>query len=174
MDENLRRVMDRHEIEEVLARYCRALDRLDRPLLESCFHPDSQHHHSYKGPSSTFCDFAFEVLSSCVATHHQIGNVSIRVQGDFAHTDCYFTAYHRLGDPPPPAFPGAKAGEDVLIGGRYIDRFERRDGVWKIIKRTGVHDWRRYEAAADNGFYETPVDERGRRNGDDYVYDAEF
>ena len=174
MDENLRRVMDRHEIEEVLARYCRALDRLDRALLESCFHPDSQHNHSYQGPSSTFCDFAFEVLSSCVATHHQIGNVSIRVQGDVAHTDCYFTAYHRLGDPPPPAFTGARAGEDVLIGGRYIDRFERRDGVWKIIKRTGVHDWRRYEAPADNGLYETPADERGRRNRDDYVYDAGF
>ena len=68
----------------------------------------------------------------------------------------------------------SKAAEDVLIGGRYIDRFERRDGVWRIIQRTGVHDWRRYEAPADHGFYQTPPAQRGRRNRDDQVYDAAF
>jgi hypothetical protein len=174
MDETLRRLQDRYEIQEVIMRYCRALDRLDRKALESCFHPDSQHNHSYVGPSSTFCDFAFDVLSACVATHHQLGNISIRVQGDLAYADCYFTAYHRIGDPPPPAFAPAGPGDDVLVGGRYIDRFERRDGEWRIAKRIGVHDWRRYEAGADHGFYQLPTSDRGRRDPTDHVYSAEF
>ena len=174
MDETLRRLRDRYEIQEVIARYCRALDRLDRKALESCFHPDSQHNHAYVGPSSTFCDFAFDVLSACVATHHQLGNISVRVQGDVAYADCYFTAYHRIGDPPPAAFAPAGPGDDVVIGGRYIDRFERRDGEWRIVKRTGVHDWRRTEAGADNGFYDLPPSARGRRDRTDHVYEAEF
>ena len=174
MDETLRRLQDRYEIQEVILRYCRALDRLDRKALDSCFHPDSQHNHSYVGPSSTFCDFAIDVLKGCVATHHQLGNISIRVRGDLAYADCYFTAYHRIGDVPVEAFAHAKPGEDVIVGGRYIDRFERRDGEWRIARRFGVHDWQRYEAAADFGFYDQPESQRGRRDPTDHVYSAEF
>jgi hypothetical protein len=174
MDDTLRRLQDRYEIQEVILRYCRSLDRLDRKGLESCFHPDSQHNHSYVGPSSTFCDFAFEVLQACVATHHQLGNISIRVHGDLAFADSYFTAYHRIGDTPSAAFAGAQPGEDVIIGGRYIDRFERRDGEWRIARRFGVHDWQRYETAADHGFYDGPETGRGRRDRTDHVYSADF
>lgn len=41
--------------------------------------------------------------------------------------------------------------EDVFVGGRYIDKFERRDGEWKIAKRQGVHDWFRFEPANEKG-----------------------
>jgi hypothetical protein len=32
-------------------------------------------------------------------------------------------------------------GKDTLIGGRYIDSYQRRDGVWKIKARAFVVDW---------------------------------
>jgi SnoaL-like domain len=34
-------MLDRHEIHEVLLRYCRACDQVDEGLLRSVFHPDS-------------------------------------------------------------------------------------------------------------------------------------
>jgi hypothetical protein len=34
-------------------------------------------------------------------------------------------------------------GSEYVLGGRYNDRFEKRDGVWKVLKRVVVFDWRR-------------------------------
>ena len=28
----------------------------------------------------------------------------------------------------------------MLVKGRYVDRFEKRDGAWKIVHRVGIHD----------------------------------
>ena len=30
---------------------------------------------------------------------------------------------------------------DLLIGGRYFDKYERRDGAWKFSHRAVVADW---------------------------------
>jgi hypothetical protein len=173
MDPAVRTLLDRAEIYEVLVRYCRAVDRLDEALLRSCFHPGSQHDHGYVGPSETFVGFALDVLKGCVATHHQLGNVSIAVRGDEADCESYFTAYHRVSLDPPQAFADA-AGLDLIIGGRYVDRLERRSGDWRIVRRVGVHDWRRYEAPADRAFFDVPEEQRGRRNRDDPVYQRDL
>ena len=61
---NLEIAADKIAIMDVVYKYCRAIDRLDRELLESVFHGDSVHHHGeYKGPSSQFCDLPFYVSS---------------------------------------------------------------------------------------------------------------
>ena len=42
------------------------------------------------------------------------------------------------------AFTKAKAEHgpiDVLVGGRYFDRYERRDDKWKFLHRAIVTDW---------------------------------
>jgi hypothetical protein len=169
MDQAVRAIIDRAEISEVLTRYCRAIDRLDESMLRRCFHADSLHDHGYKGPSETFIAYALAVLRGCVTTHHQLGNISIAVRGHDADAESYFTAYHRIADPPPEAFKDA-SGMDLTIGGRYIDRLEKRAGEWRIVSRTGIHDWRRYEAPADRGFHDLAPDQRGRRDASDPVY----
>ena len=42
---NLEIAADKIAIMDVVYKYCRAIDRLDRELLESVFHNDSVHHH---------------------------------------------------------------------------------------------------------------------------------
>jgi hypothetical protein len=37
--------------------------------------------------------------------------------------------------------------EIAEIGGRYIDRWEKRGGIWRIARRIGVHDWERWGPA---------------------------
>ena len=51
-DAEIRALLDKQAITEVIHRYARALDRLDEALLRSVFHPGSRHAHFFEGPSS--------------------------------------------------------------------------------------------------------------------------
>ncbi|MFL5296396.1 MAG: nuclear transport factor 2 family protein [Phenylobacterium sp.] len=158
----------RAEITEVVLRYCRGIDRCDEPMLRACFHPDARHRHgAFQGSSADFCTHALALVAQVEFTHHQLGPVSIELDGDTAYTETYFTALHRFGAVPP---PGGQPHEDRFSGGRYVDRFERRDGVWRIAERRGISEWMRYEAASDRGFYDAPAEQRGRRDRTDPVY----
>jgi hypothetical protein len=158
----------RAEITEVVLRYCRGIDRCDETMLRSCFHPDARHRHGgFEGPSADFCTHALAIVAGVAFTHHQLGPVSIELAGEVAFTETYYTALHRYGDVAP---PGGQPHEDRFSGGRYVDRFERRDGVWKIAERRGVSEWMRYEASSDRGFYDGPASQRGRRDRGDPVY----
>ena len=167
-DALLDRLNSRAEITEVVLRYVRAIDRCDEELLRSCFHPDSRHRHgSFDGASADFCGHAMAVCRAVEATHHQLGPVSIELVGETAFVETYFTSHHRFGAVPP---PGGEPHEDRFMGGRYIDRFERRAGVWKIAERQGINEWLRYEPSSDRGFWSGPAGQRGRRDRDDPVY----
>jgi hypothetical protein len=64
-------------------------------------------------------------------TQHIITNHVCDLDGDVAHTETYwmFAAMNVDGAPL------------TLSGGRYIDRFERRDGRWAIALRKVTSDW---------------------------------
>ena len=154
----------RAEIADVIARYCHVLDRQQWDGMAGCFHGDATYKFgSIDGDWRHFVEAAKAVLGPLRISHHQIGNLLIRVDGDRADSETYFTAYHRVAaDAPADApLPGTGTDYDVVIAGRYIDRFERRGGTWKIISRTGVTDWRRDSPAADNGLFALPDDWRG-------------
>jgi hypothetical protein len=159
---------NRAAITEVVLRYARAIDRCDEAMLRSCFHPDARHRHgNFDGASADFCGFALEIVRKVELSHHQLGPVSIELAGEVAYAETYYTALHRFGATPPPS---GEPHEDRFSGGRYVDRFERRDGQWRIAERRGISEWMRYEPAADRGFYDGPADQRGRRDRDDPVY----
>lgn len=180
----LQEVLDKHAITDVIMTYARAIDRLDEHMLRSVFHSDSQHAHGFVGPSSDpsipstpgepgdFVAFAFAVLNTHTRTHHQLGNILIELEGENAYTESYFTAYHRMrakGDPL--AAENAHDTEmDLLVGGRYLDRFQKRDGAWKISHRTGLTDWMRTEPPATQGFFAIPEELLGHRGEQDLVY----
>ena len=165
----LEELKSRAEITEVVLRYCRGIDRCDEALLRSCFHPDATHEHGgFKGRSADFCDFALQLVEQVRFTHHQLGPVSIELAGEVAYTETYFTSLHRYGATPP---PGGRPNEDRFAGGRYVDRFARRDGVWKIAHRRGISEWLRYEPSSDGGFWDGPPEQRGRRDRSDPVYE---
>ncbi|GAB5413936.1 MAG: nuclear transport factor 2 family protein [Congregibacter sp.] len=185
MADAMTELLAKQQIIEVTAIYARAIDRMDEALLRSVFHPGSTHNHFYQGPSSDpdraaagddpgdFVRFALQVLSAHTHTHHQLGNHIVEIDSETqARCECYFTAYHRmrpLGDP----LAGADAFEtemDFFVGGRYVDRFELRDGVWKIIDRTGMTDWMRIEAPASKGTAGIDQNTISKRYPDDILY----
>ena len=46
---------------------------------------------------------------------------------------------------------------------KWLDRYERRAGVWKISYRSEVNDWARSSPAADEWLRQTPTSIRGAR-----------
>ena len=173
-DAALRRTIDelysRAEILEIGARYARAVDRLDRVLLKACFHPDSQHNHGgFEGESWDFCNMAIGTLRELEHTQHHIGTRSVTVDGDRASGEPSFLAYHQIGEAGWTAWPWAGAGDVVIIGGRYLDRYERRDGQWRISYRRGVHEWEGCTRPLRRG---APLsgDQVGNRDHSDPVY----
>ena len=164
-DAPVQALLDKQEIYEVLMRYCRAIDRCDEPLLRSLYHPDATDDHGvFNGKASDFCDWIMPILWATKSSAHNISNVLIEVEGDVAYSEAYFVAYNRID----------REGEgfDSITGGRYIDRFERRNGVWKIAERHVVYDWNRTDPTTDAlGTGLTGGDlVMGRRGPEDLVY----
>lgn len=136
--------MSREAIRDCLMRYARAIDRMDRPLLESVYWPEATDDHgSFSGTAAEFIDWVFPVLAAMEQTSHRLANILIELDGDDARTETYFDAYHRV--------PGTHGKPcDLVVGGRYVDWFQCRDGDWRIRRRVVIYDWmREYPDSAD-------------------------
>ena len=120
----------REEITDVIKRLARGTDRLDRELMASCYHDDGyDDHNAFRGSGAEFAAWVCDVLPHFRATMHFVGPPYIRLDGDTAHVDTYCIAHH------------VGADTDMVLGLRYVDRFERRDGCWLIAKRVCAFDW---------------------------------
>jgi uncharacterized protein (TIGR02246 family) len=130
----------RQQIHDALLTYCRGIDRLDPEAIAAAFHPDAELI-DYGAETLTIEAFAEYAVASLGkrfrATQHRISNTRIEFDGDRALVETYVLAYHVE-----PTDDG-----DVLhtFDGRYIDRFELRDGAWLIASRTLRNDWSRVE-----------------------------
>lgn len=159
-------LLDREAIRDVLHNYCRAIDRCDRQLLETTYWPDgTDDHNIFIGSAPDYIDFILKWREALDQTHHNLGNVYINNDGDTAKCESYFTAFHRMND---------ESGKmiDLVVGGRYLDRMQKRDGEWRFFHRKGIVDWYRfYEESADweAGIFGTKM-VPGARKPDDLVY----
>ena len=153
----------KQEIFELSCRYMRSLDRLDAELRHTVFHDDATVDYGFfKGSAREFVDFAQNALKDHLANHHMLGQALIDVDGDRAAGEVYFQAFHKIVE------DGKE--KDLFISGRYVDRYEKRGGVWKISFRAEVNDWSRTEPAADN-FLKAPTQSLvGARKPSDYSY----
>jgi hypothetical protein len=137
----VREIQDRQAIHDCLLRYCRGIDRLDRDIIMSAFHPDSlDEHGKFVGNAAEFVDWAVgQHTASHLSTQHCILNHLCEIDGDVAHAETYFmfVSMNRRGAPL------------NMNGGRYIDRFERRDGEWRIAARVCLRDWAGLDKAPD-------------------------
>ena len=160
---NIDEVIAKQEIADLVGRYMRGLDRLDKALLRSTFHDDADTDYGFfKGGPDAFVEMACNALKDHLANHHMIGQTNIDVEGDVAYGEIYFQAFHRI------VVDGEE--RDLFISGRYVDRYEKRDGEWKFAFRSEVNDWARNDPATDDYFQQTPDSLRGERYPDDAVY----
>jgi hypothetical protein len=130
--DRLGQLLDKQEIGEALARFSRGIDRLDREICLSAFHEDAEMAAGpFVGSAAECADWAFPMHEQGqILTHHALLNTMIDLDGDTAHVETYYLFVARNKD------------ESLMqAGGRYIDRFERRGGAWKIALRTNAIEW---------------------------------
>jgi hypothetical protein len=155
----------RAAIEEVLFDYARGNDHSDEAMIRSCFWPESAHKHGgFDGTSTGFVDFAMKLLPKLKYSKHHISNVSVRVKGSRAFSECYYYAHHRRD------VKDGTGEEDIFFEGRYIDFFERRGDMWKIIRRRGMSDWTSVPEPAATPYSATPPGTHALRSKDDDYY----
>jgi SnoaL-like domain len=141
-------LLAREEITDVIKRLARGTDRLDQAAMASCYHPDGfDDHNSFRGSGDEFAAWVCQVLPHFEATMHFIGPPLVRIEGEIAHCDTYCEAHHVGVD------------SDMILGLRYVDRFERRSGKWLIAKRVCAFDWT----------YTVPIDSANR-----FRFEADF
>jgi len=161
MTDRATQYLDREEIRDLSRRYMRGLDRLDLDLLASVFHIDATVDYGfYQGSAREFVNFAHQALKDHLANHHMLGQMLVEVDGDDAVGEIYFQAFHRVKED--------DQEKDLVISGRYVDRYQRRDGVWKMAFRSEVNDWSRTDPAADLYFQADTGSLRGARAPEDY------
>ena len=159
-DARVAELLAKQDIFELSVRYMRGLDRLDAPLQLQVFHDDATTDYGFfQGSGQAFVAFAQNALKDHLANHHMIGQALIEIDGDRAVGEIYFHAFHRI--------VVAGAEQDLIIAGRYIDRYERRSGVWKISYRSEINDWARSSPAADEWLKNPPTSIRGARGSAD-------
>jgi hypothetical protein len=129
----LQELVDRQAIHDVLMSYSRGVDRLDRELILSVYHSDATDDHGvFIGGPTEFADWVIGMHTRLHLSHqHCQFNSTIDLDGDVAHAETYymFIGMNRSGEPL------------AMSGGRYLDRFERRDGRWAIAARVCLRDW---------------------------------
>jgi hypothetical protein len=147
-DESLARLLAKDAIADAILRFARGADSSDLALMRSAYWPDgTDDHGNFSGNALEFTEFAIEVLKRFRVTMHFITNIAITFPGDGqAHAESYFYAYHEH-------LPELAAGAAMvtLVGGRYIDRFEQRNGEWRILARVVTMEWSEHRPAASLG-----------------------
>jgi SnoaL-like protein len=133
-------LLAKQAIREVLQNYCRSIDRLDRELMESVWHPDATILYeavpqgSFGGTREEVVDLFMKVHDQFSSHSHQITNTTIAVDGDTAVSETYVTVKMQV-------LPNEEGRViDLVVLGRYLDRWSKRDGRWAIDNRYYVSD----------------------------------
>jgi hypothetical protein len=175
IEARLRLVEDKQAIHDVIVRYCRGVDRSDPDLVLAAFHDDATDNHF--GVVLPFRE-AIGTLKAArsgggsppskTTSMHNICNVLIEVDGDIARCETYVIVIVRI--------PQDGGAVDWMHAGRYVDRFERRNGEWRIAYRTVVYDLERFDEVvpvsdglSQARYLDNAV--RGKRGPGDFSYE---
>lgn len=155
--EDVEELIAKSQIHDVLTRYCRALDRCDVDLMKTVYWEDGVDEHGvFSGNAMEFSEFIINSVKEWFDVDvHMITNVHIDVRGDVAFSESYLFSYCSVPgrrETVEAVFGTSYADQfnwdkvtgkthDYLMGGRYVDRLERRNGEWRIAKRRVVMDW---------------------------------
>lgn len=155
IEEKLTYLLDREAIRDVVANYCRGVDRFDRDLVLAAYHPDAMDDHAgFVGNREEFWDFVHDMHGTHHhLTQHYVANHVAEIDGNVAHAETYFiyAALNKEGQP------------FSLMGGRYIDRLEKREGKWAIADRHMLGEWAAPSINSEEGA-KTPEGGPNRRN----------
>lgn len=140
----LSRWLDTLDIREALAEHNRAMAANDADRARRVFLADAREDHGPVAGNARQLAEEF-IANACDAfgvTVRQILDAKVEVDGDRALSEAAWFNILQSGE------------DDMFYVGRYLDRWERRDGAWKIAARVTAVDWWRYERRNERHFFD--------------------
>ena len=133
---DVQQMLDEYAVRSVRQRWAFARDHGEWETMRACFHPDATVRVLwYSGPVAGFLEGTIasgEKRADGESSKHWFGNSRVSVKGDRAllETDAQVMLRSRL------------AGHlvDTTLYIRLYDRFERRQGDWKIARMDAIYD----------------------------------
>lgn len=129
LEADLTDLKQRQQISDLYVRFTRGFDREDAELIRSVFWPDAQ---IYYGTETNSRD---EFISVHLPRHtrmgsyaHHITSQTVDIAGDVAHVESNLIALFRARDDQWAS----------IVGFRYIDRLDRRNGEWRVAVREAI------------------------------------
>jgi hypothetical protein len=121
------------EIESLLVRYARGIDRFDREMMRSAFLEEATTDHPpfHVGRAWEFIDSQLASIGDSVQYSHLIGSIAIEVRDNEARSEATFWSWVRLAE---------AQGSEYFVAGRYLDKLKKVDLGWKISERVVVQD----------------------------------
>jgi SnoaL-like domain len=131
---DVQEMLDEYALRKLVHGYCRAVDRGDLETLRGLYHADAEDSHGSfsSGSVDTFLRTLAETRPYIRSMQHHITTTNFAISGDIAEGEIYSIATH--------SFAGDSETE-IVVGGRYLDKYEKRNGTWKFITRCIVTDW---------------------------------
>lgn len=127
-------MLDKEKVRDCIIRLARGEDRRDDEIIKGCFWPDASTDFGiFAGPFAQYLDWVVPGSPAVPLTQHVLGQSLVQLRDDVAAVETQVTAYHRVN-------MGSEE-RDLVLGGRYLDRLQRRESEWRISKRTMLYDW---------------------------------
>ncbi|MFL6798553.1 MAG: nuclear transport factor 2 family protein [Xanthobacteraceae bacterium] len=129
----------RTAIEDCLKQFARAVDRQDWAAARKTYHDDAIDDHGFfKGPPDAFLGHIEKLHEHQDHSMHLNTNVLIEFQSpERAFVETYVLVLQRFR-PGASNVPANAAGLRNMACARYLDHFEKRDGEWRVARRTLV------------------------------------
>lgn len=127
-------LLEREKIRDCIARVARGEDRRNAAVICASFWPDAAIDHGvFAGSLEEYLAWVVPGSPAIPVTQHLLGQSLIELRSKTALVETHVTSYHQvaIGD----------ENRDTVIGGRYLDRMEKRCGEWRIAQRTMLYDW---------------------------------
>jgi hypothetical protein len=133
--QEVQEMLDEYALRKLVHGYSRAVDRGDLETLRNLYHPDGEDSHGSfsSGSVDTFLRTLAETRPYIRSMQHHITTTNFAIRGDVAEGEIYSLATH--------SFAVGDHETEVVVGGRYLDKYEKRDGTWKFMTRCIVTDW---------------------------------
>jgi len=128
--------------------YTRGLDRHDPALMPKSFWPEASISYGSPVQVANIVSYANDGHSNSAAHQHHVTGLTLDVDGNTAHEEGYILyssdmPRNKALDTPGEPTPGRAllGGKLTSLGtGRYENRYERRDGQWRMVVHEYTHD----------------------------------
>jgi hypothetical protein len=130
----LQALLERDKIRDCVVRLARGEDRRDAALISGAYWPDSTTDYGvFAGSFDEYLAWVVPGSDAIPCTQHVLGQSLIALDGETARVETQVLSYHRVNM--------GEEERDTMVGGRYLDRMEKRGGEWRIAERTMLYDW---------------------------------